>query len=65
MHVIRQRRNINSPATGGKHKAQPGRDESPDQCEMTLVPPAIEPPAADHPLAADRVMRDESGTSSY
>jgi hypothetical protein len=42
MHIIRRRRNINSPATGGNHKAQQGRDESPDQYEMTLVPPAIE-----------------------
>jgi hypothetical protein len=57
MHIIRRRRNINSPATGGQHKAQQGRDESPDQYEMTLVPPAIELPTADHPLAAEITPR--------
>jgi hypothetical protein len=44
-----QQRYVNSPATGGKHKAKQGRDENPDQHEMTLMPPALVPPTAGHP----------------
>ena len=62
MHIIRRRRNINSPATGGKHKAQPGRDESPDQYEMTLVSPATE---HDQNSRQRESRRDRPATQSH